>query len=187
MSNAETIRRLFPELEEIKNKKLTEKVIRTWVRVCREAGIGSKLETFPFYHEVPQESLVGHVKKVVKVIKAVVSSLEDLPDIPKLDKDVLLATGLLHDVDKLLLYRPKKGRKGWEPSPTAKKFPHGGLGAMYCREEGLPEVVVHLVATHALDSPLPPEPYEGVILHYADYLVADTALWQAGKPLLLRH
>jgi putative nucleotidyltransferase with HDIG domain len=187
MSDAETIRRFFPELKEIKDKNLSEKVVATWVRVCREAGIMNKLEEFPFYHVVPEESLIEHVKKVIKLVWAIVSALKEMQHVPKFDKDILLATCLLHDVDKLLMYRPMKDGKGWEPSPTSKKFPHGELGAMFCHEEGLPEVVVHLVATHALDSSLPPEPYEGVILHYADYLAADTALWQSGKPLLLKH
>ena len=54
-----------------------------------------------------------------------------------------------------------------------------------CRDQGVPEDIVHLVATHTTQSCLAPEPFEGVVLHYADLFAADAALFAAGAPLLM--
>ena len=56
---------------------------------------------------------------------------------------------------------------------------------MLCREHGVPEEIVHLVATHTTQSYLVPEPFEGVVLHYADLFAADAALFVAGATLLM--
>jgi len=181
------IRQLFPEISEIRDKILADRVVATWVRAWGRAEIRNPLIEFPFFHQAPSESLIGHVRKVTRFALALARSLSEDKNAPSCDQDILLAACLLHDVDKLLLYKPSEDGTGWEPSPISHKFAHGLLGAMLCNEEGLPEIVVHLVATHSLDSPLAPEPYEGVILHYADYFAADTTLWQTGLPLLLKH
>lgn len=59
---------------------------------------------------------------------------------------------------------------------------HATLGGMLCCEHGLPKPVVHAVLTHAAASPLAPEPFEGLLLRYADFFAADTAFFDTDHP-----
>lgn len=185
--DANMIRQLFPEIEIIENKELAEKIIAVWIKAYSQAKAGARLADIPFFNKIPKISLVQHIRKVILVAKALINVIETDPDAPPVDKDVLFAACFLHDVDKVLLQEPTSDGLGWQPSKVSRWYPHGYLGAMLCSEAGLPEVVVHLVATHSNDAPIPPEPYEGILLHYADYFAADTAFWRAGLPPLFRH
>lgn len=187
MTDDKTIRQLFPELAKIKNKLLSDRVVATWVRVWCKAGIGDRINEIPFYYQTPQESLIEHVRKVTKFALALATSLPKNKSTPVFDPDILLAACLLHDVDKLLMYELTKQTSTWQPSSKSRKFLHGHLGAIFCHEAGLPEILVHIVASHSSRSPVSPEPFEGVILHYADFFAADTILWKAGKRLLLER
>jgi hypothetical protein len=187
MIDSEVIQRVFPELNQFKDKNLADFVARTWPRACPEAGAQDGLNEFPFSPRTPNEPLINHERKVAQYGQTLAKCLAADERNPQPDPDILLAACLLRDVDKLFMYEQIPDRSGWQLSPMVRRFPHGMLRAMLCREEGLPEVIVHLVATHAGDSTLPPEPYEGIVFHYADFFAADTVLWQAGVSLLLAH
>jgi putative nucleotidyltransferase with HDIG domain len=89
----------------------------------------------------------------------------------KLNRDILLAGALLHDVGKLLEVSETAG--------TFKKTKEGSLvrhpfsGVALADENGLPAEVLHIIATHSKEG----DPYkrtaEAIILHYADFMNFD--------------
>jgi putative nucleotidyltransferase with HDIG domain len=176
---------VLPEVTDIEDAVLRDGVVATWTTVWDQSALGARLLDVPFSIDAPEEPLIAH-------IRAVCAAAEALAEIavrrghPPVDRDLLRTACILHDVDKALMVEPADGG-GWRKSAAARRIGHGTLGAMLCREHGLPEPVVHLVVTHAVASPLAPEPFEGVLLHYADFFAADTAFFAAGHPLLMHR
>lgn len=185
MSNEEPIVALFPEVQQLQDAALRKQVVATWLRAWRLSGLGERLLDVPFSLEAPTEPLVRHVRRVIQA--ATLLATQSVAEAgPAFDWDILRAACLLHDVDKVLMLEPAE-QGAWRKAAIAHRLPHGVLGAMICRDEGVPEDIVHLVVTHPLSSPLPPVSFEGVILHYADFFVADSAIFQAGAKLLMNR
>lgn len=176
---------LLPEIEGIADPALRAATIGTWTTSWEQSGLGDRIREVPFALAAPQEPLLAHIRLVAGAAEAL-AEVVIRRGTPPLDRDLLRTAVMLHDVDKPLMVEPDQAG-GWRKSAAARRIGHGTLGAMLCREHGLPEAVVHLVGTHHAASPLPPEPYEGVLLHYADFHAADTALFEAGAGLLMNR
>ena len=174
----------FPELALVSDAELRGQIIATWEAALALATVPDP-SAVPFALAAPGESLHTHIRLVTKNALALAEVIVERGH-PPLDRDLLLAACLLHDVDKLLMVEPD-GAEGFRGSSNSRRLGHGVLGAMLCREQGLPEEVVHLVVTHTARSPLPPEPFEGVVLHYADFLAADSAFYEVGERLLMHR
>jgi putative nucleotidyltransferase with HDIG domain len=174
---------VLPEIADIEDAGLRDGAVATWTTVWEQSGLGPRLLEVPFSIAAPGEPLVGHIRVVAAAAEALAEVVERRGH-PPVDRDLLRTACMLHDVDKPLMVEPLDGG-GWRKSAAARRIGHATLGAMLCREHGLPEPVVHLVLTHAVASPLAPEPFEGVLLHYADFFAADTAFFDAGHPRLM--
>jgi len=176
---------LLPEITGIADPALRDATVATWATAWEQCGLGERIREVPFAIAAPDEPLIAHIRLVAAAAEALAAVVAARAR-PALDMDLLRTAVMLHDVDKPLMVEPDDAG-GWRRSAAARRIGHGTLGAMLCREHGLPEPVVHLVATHHANSPLPPEPYEGVLLHYADFHAADTALFEAGAGLLMNR
>lgn len=174
----------FPELSEITDAGLRAQVVATWESALALAGVPDPCQV-PFALDAPGESLRDHIRSVTRAALALTEIARE-GNGPPVDRNVILASCLLHDVDKLLMVEAD-GSGGFRQSASARRLGHGVLGGILCREQGLPEQIVHLVVTHTMRSPLPPEPFEGAVLHYADFFAADMALFEAGAPLLMHR
>jgi 7,8-dihydroneopterin 2',3'-cyclic phosphate phosphodiesterase len=82
----------------------------------------------------------------------------------KVDKDILIAGALLHDIMKV--YEFKNGK------PTGILLDHSALALAELYKRDFPQEVLHLVISHAAPSTNPPRTLEAVILHYVDSLFA---------------
>jgi putative nucleotidyltransferase with HDIG domain len=180
---AKGIERLRGELGRIGDADLRAMVAATWDAALESSPCRDHIDDVPFDLRAVGEPLLDHVCRVVEAALALTPVAEAALGAP-LDRDLLLAACLLHDVDKVLVFEPD-GDGGFRLSAAGRRIGHGVAGAMLCREQGLPEDVVHLVLTHTVTSALPPEPPEGIVLHYADLLAADVALRAAGAELFM--
>jgi putative nucleotidyltransferase with HDIG domain len=183
MSELATPITFLPGLSSLQSSELRRQVTDTWTGAWELSGLGDRIHDVPFTSTAPDEPLIVHVNRVVEVAGALEAYAAGA-GFPAIDHDVLIGSCLLHDVDKVCLLQPAEGG-GWEPTRWSRRYQHGHLGAMLCRDHGVPEEIVHLVATHTTQSCVVPEPFEGVVLHYADLFVADAALYAAGAPLLM--
>ena len=87
-----------------------------------------------------------------------------------LDRDMLIACALLHDVGKPYEYNPEN-RARWAANykftgaPNARHPAHGTYIAITC---GLPEEVVHVCACHSPEGRFVTRSAYATLVHYAD-------------------
>ena len=94
----------FPEINEIKNEELREKVVKTWV-TAMERGGWRDLRGIPYTLVVDtKREFVEHTRMVTKTAMAAAFARGDL------DMDYVIAAALLHDVGKLLEFTVKDGK-----------------------------------------------------------------------------
>jgi len=172
---------IFPIIEEIQDSELKEKVIKAWARALRE-GSFKNLEDIPFSVTIPEANLVSHIMWVMEVALFIASLVEKSMGI-FINRDLLIASVLLHDLGKAFEYQ-KKGNK-YVKSEIGEKFMHGFWGTFIALEERVSKDLAHLIATHSKDSPEHPQLLEGIILHYADFAHADILRFQKGMQTFL--
>jgi putative nucleotidyltransferase with HDIG domain len=172
---------IFPVIREIQDLELREKVIKAWARALRE-GSFENLEDIPFSLTTPDVSLVDHIKWVAEVADSIASLAEKSMG-TSVNRDLLIALVILHDLGKAFEYE-KKGDK-FIKSDIGEKLSHSFLGAHISLEEGISKDLAHLIFTHSKDSPGHPKLLEGIILHYADFAYADILRFQKGMDTFL--
>jgi putative nucleotidyltransferase with HDIG domain len=178
--DAAYIRRLFPEIELVRDGDLAQKVIEIWVENWH-ASEWKRIEDAPKNPETlpVSRALVPHVRAVTQQAVAVAKIVKEIHDID-VDVDILVVGSLLHDVSKLVEYGPGEGH-----TRIGDLIQHGVYGAYKAMEKGLPMEVSHMVISHTMLSKKAPATLECAILHYVDYADSDALLWASGRPLLV--
>jgi putative nucleotidyltransferase with HDIG domain len=169
------IKYVFPFVEKIRDDGLKDGVIKVWLRLWRESGY-STLEEAPMRGPV-QDTLVKHTNAVTNAALALANQFQEEYGFP-VNLDILLAGALLHDVDKLVIFKKKAGNI--EFSDMGKKLPHGSYGGHVALELGLPMEVAHLIFTHSLACTWDPVTIEGIFLHHADFAKIDAVNLASG-------
>ena len=166
------INQLFPELEEIKDEGLRTKVASTWLEAIEKGDWGiDELETVPFTLLIPDctTDLVAHTRAVTQTAINVARTLSEFyKKKVEIDLDLLIAGGILHDVGKILEYGKEQGKA--VKSKTGKLLRHPFSGAALAYKHGLPEEVIHMIATHAREGDGGYRSTEAMIIHYADFI-----------------
>ena len=85
----------------------------------------------------------------------------------KVNMDILISGGLLHDVGKVLEYALEDGK--YVKSKNGKLIRHPVSGAALAWELGLPDEVVHVIASHSFEGDKTPRSIEGILIHHADF------------------
>ncbi len=174
-----TIRELFPEVNEIRDRTLQDKVVQIWTQVWKTSE-WTDLRDVPKNERIRAVSLVQHVRGVTQAARRLAEIAMTLYPGVEIDLDVLTAGALLHDASKPLEGSPR-GK-----TSVGKLFPHGWLAAHMALEAGLPNEIVHIIITHTRNSSaVPPKTYEGLLVHYADYCDSDVLNIRFGHELLL--
>ena len=83
------------------------------------------------------------------------------------ERDIVIAGALLHDVGKLLEYTNESGRYIY--SPQANLLRHPLAGAMIAEREGVPDEIVHIIATHSFEGENSFKTPEAYIVRQADW------------------
>ena len=185
------IRRLFPEVERIQNERLRDGVVDIWLDLAAETP-WERFEDIPKNLGLEKhEPLIGHILGVTRMALALADVAETLHDIA-VDRDLLIAACLLHDISKPLECEPDPGGPpGGGSVPPAKKtefgakIQHGVYGAHKIWEKDLPMAteLAHLVITHTRASNTRSESYEASLLFYADWADSDAGIITGGgKP-----
>ncbi|UCB52297.1 MAG: HD domain-containing protein [Candidatus Zixiibacteriota bacterium] len=166
------IKQLFPELEQIKDEELRAKVASTWLEAIEKGEWGiTELEKVPFTLLIPdcKVNLVDHTRAVTQTALRVAGALlEFYKEKIKIDLDLLIAGAILHDVGKILEYAKQRGKA--VKSRTGKLLRHPFSGSALAYKHGLPEEVVHMIATHAREGDGGYRSVEAMIVHYADFI-----------------
>lgn len=161
----------FPEIEKIKDHDLRQKVVATWEEAIKLGGWSQEdLEKIPFTLLVPDcpVNLIGHTRAVTNTALMMAVTMKDFyGEEVKIDFDILVAGGLLHDVGKLLEYSKSGGKVSKSKSGRLLRHPFSGANLAY--KNGLPEEVVHIIATHAHEGDGGFRSVEAILINHADF------------------
>ncbi len=172
---------LIPEIDQIADKGLREKVIAVWEDALTQGGWALKdLEQMPYTLLVEEVSISfpQHVRVVARLCLAIEDVLKQAYlDRYEINRDILLAGALLADVGKLLEFR--KGAEGYEWSRMYQHLRHPFTGVGLCFKHGIPEAVMHIVATHSWEGDKFTRQPESIIFHHADFIDFDLTKFES--------
>lgn len=166
---------ILPEIEWIGDTDLREKVIATWLDGLERGGwTPDDVARMPFtLAKKVSASFAQHVRSVTRICAAVSDTFDEIyngVDL-KLDKDMLLAGALLHDVGKLVEMEEVDG--AFRKSADGKLVRHAFSGVALADAHGVPAAVQHIIGTHSKEG----DPFkripESVICHFADFMNFD--------------
>lgn len=157
--------RLLPEIGSIGDQALRDGVAAVWQELWQQSAFDS-LEDVPTSVEIHAQHL-RHCRSVIAIARSVADAFESFHGLV-VDRDVLVAAGLLQDVSKMVEYQPHEG--GYSLTDAGRRYPHGFLGAHVALNHGLPAAVCEIILTHSPTATVFPPSLEGKILYYADQL-----------------
>ncbi len=187
-TTVDEIRALFPEVNQIQDPDLRDGVIDIWLDLARETA-WERFEDIPKnLKEEKHMTLIGHVQGVTQMALAIADIATRLHGVA-IDRDLLIASCILHDISKPLESTPNPGGPPTGSSvPPGKitefgeKIQHGVYGAHKIWAKGLPKALelAHLVITHTRTSNTRSNSYEAALLFYADWADSDAGIVLGG-------
>src|SRR5207244_6589114 len=106
-----SVRRSFPELSEIQDAALGEKIVEAWALALSQTEYesieqipGSAVPTAP---AMTRGTQTEHLRGVTQIALAMADVLEQLAGPLGVDRDLLIAGALCHDVGKPFEYSPR--------------------------------------------------------------------------------
>jgi len=193
------VRKELPEVDEIRDPELAAKVVEAWALALASSSFGAIAEIEPSgnpgVNTLKRGSQTDHIRGVTRIALALAEQLQaQLPDL-RIDRDILIAGALCHDVGKPWEFDPANRRR-WESDPRAGGLPairHPAFGVHVCLTVGLPEEVAHCAAAHSGEGELLVRSLENTIVHHADYAfwgiarAGDLLVPETIAELKLRH
>jgi putative nucleotidyltransferase with HDIG domain len=170
----EQIKKLWPELEWIKDNSLREKTARTWeIALERSVLKADDLEKIPFTLLCGPDlkvSFMAHKRCVVHVARSSGEKMNEFfgSDLP-VNMDVLISGAILADVGKLLEYELDKDGRAIQ-GKYGQYLRHPFSGVSLAEECGVPAEVCHIIAAHAHEGDLVKRTTEAYIVHHADFM-----------------
>ena len=165
----EELKSLLPEIDQIRDPKLIEGVLKTWQIALERGGWKTEdLRNIPFtLLTQTSTSLLEHTRRVTRMAMAVAKERSDL------NMDYVIAGGLLHDVGKLLEYE----RRGHEivKSKSGELVRHPVSGYALTRETNLPLDVSHIVIAHSDEGEKIKRTPEAILIHHCDFIDFEIA------------
>ena len=163
----------LPEIGWIEDAALREKVVAAHMKALGLSGrTVASLGRMPFTLLIDPcpASYIEHVRAVTRVAASAADAMQEIYGAKlKLQRDIVLAAAMLHDIGKLLEIgegadgRPQKTRSG-----QLLRHPFSGLGLLF--DLGLPEEVLHAVAVHAREGEGGYRTPEASLVHFADFM-----------------
>jgi putative nucleotidyltransferase with HDIG domain len=171
----ERLLEVLPEIKWVADAGLREKVIATWIDGLERGGWApDDIERMPFtLAKKVTSSFAKHVRSVTRICAFVADTFDEIyggADL-KVDKDLLLAGALLHDVGKLLEVEEVDG--AFRKSAAGKLVRHAFSGVALADAHGLPPEVQHMIGTHSKEGDPFKRTAESVVLHLADFMNFD--------------
>jgi len=166
-------KKLWPELEWIKDPGLREKTARTWSLALSKSDLSANdLDEIPFTLLVENlhVSFMAHKRCVVHMARDCGKHIQshfggELP----VNMDVLIAGAILADVGKLLEYEKEDGKV--VQGSYGKYLRHPFSGVSLAESCGVPPEVCHIIAAHAGEGGLVNRSVEAYIVHHADFMI----------------
>ena len=174
------IQNIFPELKLIENEELRNKVVKSLEKAINMGGWTEEdLQLIPFTllipelvtgdNLVPKITIIDHIRAVTQMCIATYERYETLGLADKLNKDELIAGGLLHDVSKFVEYeRDTSGKIVQTKEGKLIRHPAQGLELVY--EFDLPLAVRQAIVFHSKEGDQINRLPEVEIVHRCDFI-----------------
>lgn len=172
----------FPEIDEIADPDLREKVATTWSEALTESPHDS-LESIPYlpkYREyLGEEVLPTHVRQVTRLAIAIADAAAGVYGGDLLDRDTVVAGALLHDVSKVI----ETPSAGAEPNEIADLLGHPHYGQYLLARAGLPVALQHVALSHSPKTGVGIKTAEALVVWAADVLALNLMTWAHSQAL----
>ena len=171
----ERVRAELPEAGEIVDAALRDKVIEAWATALANSSFEAIADIRPSGNpDTPplrKGTQTDHIRGVTRLAMGMADELVSMfPDL-KVDRDILIAGALCHDVGKPWEFDPRNQAR-WKRAPGAAGYPsirHPAYGVHICLSVGLPETVAHIAGGHSGEGELVVRSLENTIVNAADY------------------
>lgn len=164
----------LPELAEIADARLRRLCVEAWAVALANSSFGA-------IREVPPSGTPGrmvlvkgtqtdHIRGVTRLAMAIADEFMASNPGLGIDRDIVVAGGLCHDVGKPWEY-DTENRARWTAHPRRAGLPpmrHSTYGAHLCLLVGLPEEVAHIASAHSGEGELLLRSLENTIINMAD-------------------
>jgi putative nucleotidyltransferase with HDIG domain len=169
------VREELPEVEAIADSALREKVVEAWAMALAGSSFGAISEIRPSGNPdtppLKRGTQTDHIRGVARLAMKLADELTLMFPELNVDRDLLIAGALCHDVGKPWEFDPANQAR-WKSAPRAAGWPsirHPGYGVYICLTVGLPEEVAHIAGGHSGEGELITRSLENTIVHHADY------------------
>lgn len=150
----DALRVLFPAFDEIGDAQLKEKSLEAMLLAFEKGGWTEDtiaLCPVTLNWENCQVSWIEHVNDVVNtcITQYEATAKYYARNGVSFERDIVVAGALLHDIGKLTEFRYKDGKLGHGEGFELMRHPLSG--ALLASKAGLPDKIVHLIATHSFE------------------------------------
>lgn len=169
----EMILNLLPEIKQIKDGAMQDKVIACWQEAIEFRGWTEELlRNMPFtlLAENVNITFIDHVRAVCLMCVACDEVLDKVHGKNKtpINRDYLIAGALLADVGKLLEFEIVDGKPVKSDYGKHIRHPFSGVGLAF--KHGLPSEVMHVIATHSKEGGGEKRLPESIVFHHTDFI-----------------
>ena len=175
MTYRESVQRsLASELAEINDVELRDKVVDAWAYALSQSEF-SDIEEIrasgnPTTPALINGTQVDHIRAVARMAIGLADGLEQVHGDLGIDRDLLWACALCHDVGKPFEFSPRNQER-WRNDIGAVGYPsirHSVYGVHVALTVGLPEAVAHTAGAHSAEGEHIERSLENTLVHYAD-------------------
>ncbi len=178
-----TLTDLIPEFNQIQDEDLRTRTLAVWQEAMEIGGwTPEDLQKVPYtlLVEGVDVSFPEHVSVVCRMCIALEGVLKDAyGDRYDIDRDTLIAGALLADVGKLIEFREEDGEYQWASMYKYLRHPFTGVGLSF--KHGIPERVMHIIATHSWEGGKFQRRPESIIFHHADFVDFHLTKFEASE------
>ena len=173
-AHRKSVRDELPELNEIRDSTLRDKSVEAWAIALANSSYASISAMPPAGNPgrmiLKRGDQTDHIRGVTRLAIRIADELAEFnPDLT-IDRDIVVAGGICHDVGKPWEFDPENRRR-WEAQRARTGLPslrHPTYGAFLCLLVGLPEEIAHIAAGHSGEGELMLRSLENTIVHMAD-------------------
>lgn len=169
----------LPEVNLIQKHELREQVIDAWA-LCLAKSSFSRIEDIPASGNpdtppMTRGTQADHIRGVTRLAVAIADGMETQVGPLNIDRDLLIAAALCHDVGKPFEFDPENQRR-WRSDPSVAGYPairHSVYGVHIALTAGLPEEIAHVAGAHSKEGTFITRSLINTIVYFADH-----AFWE---------
>ena len=165
----------LPEIGQIKDETLRNQVTDAWAYSLGKSSFQSideiRASGNPDTPKLKGGTQTDHIRGVTRLAISIADTMTEMFAQLPIDRDLLLACVLCHDVGKPFEFDPENQNR-WNSNPASSGFPairHTQFGTHVCLTLGLPEEVCHAAGCHSGEGELVTRSLHVTIVHHADY------------------